>query len=181
PAMATIRPGILTPARADAGRRAEIIALPVNDVSSRMQWQSGEFTTDEGVHLDNAKVIVSVGTGVGGSENLARVQELCSVLDAHLGATRKVVDKGWLPRQLQIGLTGRSVAPQLYVALGVRGAFNHTVGIQRSGIIFAVNNDPNADIFKQCDYGIVGDWRAVTTTLLRVLREQKSPIANQKS
>lgn len=179
PVMATVRPGMLTPAQPDATRRAEIASLAVSDVSSRVQWQSGEISTDEGVHLDNAEIVIGVGMGVGGPENLALVQELCGVLDAHLGATRKVVDSGWLPRQLQIGLTGRSVAPHLYIALGVRGGFNHTVGIQRSGIILAINDTPDADIFKQCDYGIVGDWQEITTTLLRVLREQK--IRNQKS
>jgi electron transfer flavoprotein alpha subunit len=174
PVMATVRPGMLSRAQADSTRRAEIVAIPVPDTTTRVTRQSSETVTDEGVHLDDAEIVIGVGMGVGGPENLAVVQELCRALDAHIGATRRVVDSGWLPRQLQIGLTGRSIAPHLYIALGVRGAFNHTVGIQRAGIVVAVNTDPNADIFKQCDYGIVGDWQAIVTTMLSALREKKS-------
>ncbi len=167
PVMATVRPGMLEPAQPNAERRARGLDLPVKDVSSRVEFVSSERTTDEGVHLDDAEIIIGVGTGVGGAENLPQVQELCRALDAHIGATRKVVDQGWLPRQLQIGLTGRSIAPHLYIALGVRGAFNHTVGIQRAGTILAINNNPDADIFKQCDYGIVGDWREVVEEMVK--------------
>jgi len=95
------------------------------------------------------------------------------VLDAPVVATRRVVDAGWLPRQVQIGLTGRSIAPQLYVALGISGKFNHVVGIQRAGLILAVNNDPEADIFKQADYGIVGDWAQVVPALTRALEKAR--------
>jgi electron transfer flavoprotein alpha subunit len=172
PVMATVRPGMLTPAQADETRRAEIVAVPVTDTTTRVTLQKSETVTDESVHLDNAEIVIGIGMGVGGPENLAQVEELCRVLDAHIGATRKVVDSGWLPRQLQIGLTGRSIAPHLYIALGVRGAFNHTVGIQRAGLVCAVNNDPNAAIFKHCDYGIVGDWQAVVGEMLRAIGER---------
>lgn len=173
PAMATVRPGILEPSQSDPQRHAKVVTLSVQNVSSRVEFVSSERTTDEGVHLDDAEIIIGVGTGVGGAENLPKVEELCRALDGHIGATRKVVDMGWLPRQLQIGLTGRSIAPHLYVALGVRGAFNHTVGIQRSGIILAINNDPNADIFKQCDYGIVGDWQEIVNEMERQIAESR--------
>lgn len=167
PAMATVRPGMLEHAQADNTRTARVIELQVNVVSSRVEFVSSEKTTDEGVHLDDAEIIIGVGMGIGGAENLPKVEELCRALDAHLGATRRVVDSGWLPRQLQIGLTGRAISPHLYIALGVRGAFNHTVGIQRAGTILAINNNPDADIFKQCDYGIVGDWREVVEEMVR--------------
>ena len=167
PAMATVRPGMLERAQANPNRRAQRIELTVDDVSSRVDFVSRERVTDEGVHLDDAEIIIGVGMGIGGAENLPKVEELCRALDAHIGATRRVVDSGWLPRQLQIGLTGRSISPHLYIALGVRGAFNHTVGIQRAGTILAINNNPDADIFKQCDYGIVGDWREVVEEMVR--------------
>ncbi len=167
PAMATVRPGMLERAQTNPDRVAALIEIPVKDVSSRVQFVSSERVTDEGVHLDDAEIIIGVGMGIGGPENIPQVEELCRALDGHIGATRKVVDNGWLPRQLQIGLTGRSVSPHLYIALGVRGAFNHTVGIQRAGIILAINNNPDADIFRQCDYGIVGDWRAVVEEMVR--------------
>ncbi len=167
PAMATVRPGMLERAQANPNRRAQTIGLTVDDVSSRVDFVSRERVTDEGVHLDDAEIIIGVGMGIGGAENLPKVEELCRALDAHIGATRRVVDSGWLPRQLQIGLTGRSISPHLYIALGVRGAFNHTVGIQRAGTILAINNNPDADIFKQCDYGIVGDWREVVEEMVK--------------
>lgn len=170
PAMATVRPGILERAQPNPSRVASLIELAVNDVSSRVEFVSSEKTTDEGVHLDSAEIIIGVGMGIEGPENIPQVEELCRALDAHLGATRKVVDHGWLPRQLQIGLTGRSVSPHLYIALGVRGAFNHTVGIQRAGTILAINNNPDADIFKQCDYGIVGDWQEIVREMVRQVR-----------
>ena len=84
-----------------------------------------------------------------------------------------MVDAGWLPRQMQIGLTGRSIAPRLYVALGVSGKFNHTVGIQRAGLVLAINRDAKAEIFQQCDYGIVGDWAIVAPALAQAFREAR--------
>lgn len=174
PVMTTVRPGMLAPMQPNPNRLAHIVDLPVGQVQSRVRWVSGEKSTDEGMALDNAEIIIGVGMGIGGPENLPLVRELARALDAPLGATRRVVDAGWLPRQLQIGLTGRAVAPRLYLALGVRGAFNHSVGIQRSGIILAVNSNPDAEIFKQCDYGLVGDWREVTEAMLRVLRERRA-------
>jgi electron transfer flavoprotein alpha subunit len=109
--------------------------------------------------------------GIGRAENLLLVQKLASALRAAIGATRRVVDAGWLPRQTQIGLTGRSFAPKLYIAIGISGKSNHMVGIQRAGLILAINNDPQAEVFKQCDYGIVGDWAAITPILEKVLVE----------
>ncbi len=177
PVMATIRPGILEKAAPEPGRRTEVISLPVGDLRSHVQYVSSEVNTEEAVNMDDAEVIIGVGMGVGGSENLPLVHELADVLGARIGASRRVVDAGWLPRQVQLGLTGRSVSPPLYVALGIRGAFNHMVGIQRSGLILAVNNNPEAEIFKQCDYGLIGDWQDITAALIRALREKKQQLA----
>jgi electron transfer flavoprotein alpha subunit len=177
PAMATVRPGMLEKAASDPNRRAEVISLPVANLSSRVRLASTEVGGEEGVDLDDADVIVGVGTGIGGPEKLPLVRELANALNASIGATRRAVDAGWLPRQVQIGLTGRSISPALYVTLGVRGAFNHTVGIQRAGTILAININPDADIFKQCDYGLVGDWQEITRVMLRVLAEKKTQVA----
>ncbi len=173
PALATIRPGMLQKAASDPSRRAEVIRLPVENLTSRVQFVSSEVNAEEGVNLDDADVIIGVGMGIGGPENLPLVHDLASVLDASIGASRRVVDAGWLPRQVQIGLTGRSISPSLYIALGVRGAFNHTVGIQRAGTILAINSNPEADIFKQCDYGLVGDWQAIVGNMVNVLAQKK--------
>ena len=93
------------------------------------------------------------------------ISPLAELLGAQLGATRKVTDQGWAPRARQIGLTGRSIAPRLYVALGTSGKFNHMVGVRAAGTIVAVNSDPEAPIFPQCDIGLVGDWHDAVNAL----------------
>ncbi len=171
PVMATVRPGLLQAAEPDLSRRAQIVSIPVGEIASRTRLLGREVDTAVGVEMDNAQVIIGVGTGIGAPENLTTIRELSSLLQAPVGATRKVVDLGWLPRQVQIGLSGRSIAPKLYVAIGISGKFNHVVGIQRSGLILAIDQNPKAEIFKQADYGIVGDWALVVPALLTKLRE----------
>ncbi len=173
PVMATVRPGMLQQAVPEPGQQADLVRLSAADLKSRLRFAGGEANLEEGVALEEAEVLIGVGMGVGGPENMPMVHELAAVLDASLGATRRVVDAGWLPRQLQVGLTGRSVAPALYIALGIRGGFNHMVGIQRAGLILAINNNPNADIFKGCDYGLVGDWQEIAAALIPALKRAK--------
>ena len=170
PAMATLRPGMLRKAEPDFSRGAAIESLSIDSLGMpRVRVLSTETSTSAGVELDEAEVVVGVGMGISGPENLALVQELATALSAPVVASRRVVDAGWLPRQVQVGLTGRSIAPQLYVALGISGKFNHMVGVQRAGLILAINNNPNAAIFEQADYGIVGDWEQIVPVLARVL------------
>ncbi len=172
PALATVRPGMLLPAQRDASREPILIDLPVDHLPQpTARVVATDYAATIGVALDNAEVIVGVGMGVGGPENLPVVQELAAALNAPVGGTRKVVDAGWLPRQMQIGLTGRSVSPRLYVAVGISGKFNHVVGIQRAGLVLAINSNPDAEIFKQADFGIVGDWAQVVPALTRAVRE----------
>ncbi len=174
PAMATVRPGMLQNAEPDFARAPVIEMLPTDQLPApRTRVIGTEMIDRAGVALDSAQVIVGVGMGIGDAQNLLEGRDLAAVLDAPVVATRRVVDAGWLPRQVQIGLTGRSIAPQLYVALGISGKFNHVVGIQRAGLVFAVNNNPEADIFKQADYGIVGDWAQVVTALTRALEKAR--------
>ncbi len=173
PVMATIRPGLTEISAVEPGRKAEIVRLPVENLSSRLRLVGVEVKTEQAVNMDDVDVIIGVGMGVGGPENLPVVEELASTLNASIGATRRVVDAGWLPRQVQIGLSGRTVSPPLYLALGVRGAFNHMVGVQRSGVILAINNNPEADILHQCDFGLIGDWQDTARELIRVLKESK--------
>jgi electron transfer flavoprotein alpha subunit len=127
----------------------------------------------DALRLDNAEIVVSAGVGIGEQSNLPIISELAEALDAPVAATRKIVDLGWVPRQLQIGLTGRSISPKLYVAVGVRGAFNHMVGVSRAQTLVAINIDPNAPIFKNCDYGVVGDFADIVPLLTRRLHEIK--------
>ena len=119
--------------------------------------------------LARADVVIGVGAAVQPHE-YEELSPLAALLGAELAATRKVTDKGWAPRARQVGITGRSIAPRLYLAVGLSGKFNHMVGVRASGTIVAINDDPGALVFSQCDIGIVGDWHAVGPALVAALR-----------
>ena len=127
--------------------------------------QAGGDTVD----LTKAEIIVAVGRGVGGADKLPQIEALAAALRAEIGASRPVIDSGWLPRDRQIGSSGQTVAPKLYVALGISGAIQHLVGMKGSTCIVAVNKDAGAPIFKIASYGIVGDLHEVVPALLAAL------------
>lgn len=175
PYMATVRPGMLTPAAPDYGVTAPVLPIPT-DALGDARAQILRSVSDEsaaGAELDSADTIVGVGKGIGGPDNLPLVRELADALGAPLGATRDVTELGWLPRQYQIGLSGKSVAPNLYVAVALRGVFNHTVGIQKAGTIVAVNNSARSPIFQAADFGILGDYAEVLPELISALKAQR--------
>ncbi len=120
--------------------------------------------------LARAQVVLGVGTGVT-PEEYGSLSPLAAVLGAELAATRKVTDRGWAPRARQVGLTGRSIAPRLYVAVGLSGKFNHMVGVRAAGTILAVNADRAAPVFEHCDVGIIGDWHEAVPLLQEALRQ----------
>ena len=122
--------------------------------------------------LARAEAVIGVGAALR-PDDYEELSPLAALLGAELAATRKVTDKGWAPRARQVGITGRSIAPRLYVALGLSGKFNHMVGVRGAGTIVAVNNDPGALVFAQCDIGIVGDWHEVVPALAVALREEQ--------
>ena len=125
------------------------------------------------VDLTKADVIVAVGRGVGGPDKMGPVEELARVLGADIGASRPVIDNEWLPRDRQIGSSGQTVAPKLYLALGISGAIQHTVGMKGSAMVVAVNKDRNAPIFALADYGVVGDLHELVPALTAAIREAK--------
>jgi electron transfer flavoprotein alpha subunit len=125
------------------------------------------------VDLSKAEVIVAVGRGVGGADKMAPVEELARALGAELGASRPVIDNGWLPRDRQIGSSGQTVAPKLYIAAGISGAIQHLVGMKGSSVVVAINKDPGAPIFNVADYGIVGDLHEVVPALTAAVRAAK--------
>jgi electron transfer flavoprotein alpha subunit len=159
PALATIRPGMLSIPESESGRQAKTVPLAVRSIRPRTHFINENIVTEGGLELEQADIVVGVGTGIGGPQNVPVIEAFANRLGAHIAATRKLVDAGWLPPQYQVGLTGRSIAPRIYISLGVGGQFNHMVGIQRAGVIVAINNNPEAPIFKHSDYGIVADWR----------------------
>ena len=164
--MATVRAGVLS------------AATPVSDVErvrlvvkARGRVEILSTTRDDDIEeLANAQRVVCVGVGVKPDEYPA-LEPLLRLLDAQLAATRKVTDKAWLPRARQVGITGRSIAPQLYIGVGLSGKFNHSVGIRAAGTVLAVNNDPDALIFDHADIGIVADWHEVVPRLTDRLAE----------
>ncbi|MFY9553331.1 MAG: FAD-binding protein [Blastocatellia bacterium] len=175
PQIATVKPGMLRPAAPNESRIAEVIQLPltkIEDQRTRLVETRKEVPL-EVAELEEARRVVCVGTGIGGPENLKAMESLARALDAQIGATRRVVDQGWLPRHQQIGLTGKVVSPELYVGVGVRGALNHTIGIQQSATIVAINIDPNAEIFHTADLGVVGDWAEIVPAITARLEAVK--------
>ena len=125
------------------------------------------------VDLTKADVIVAVGRGVGGADKMGPLEELARTLGAEIGASRPVIDNGWLPRDRQIGSSGQTVAPKLYIAAGISGAIQHLVGMKGSSVVVAINKDPGAPIFTVADYGIVGDLHEVVPALTEAIRAAK--------
>jgi electron transfer flavoprotein alpha subunit len=176
PQMATVRPGMLDPVEPDWSVSPQIVPLAVpRDVEPRARLlQAVADPCLHAIDLQDAEVIVSVGMGVGGPENIPVVRELARVLDAPISSSLRVVSIGWLPYQLQIGLTGKAVAPRFYIAVGISGQANHLMGVKKAAHIIAINNNPEAPIFKACNFGIVGDWAQIVPALTRALEAAKA-------
>jgi electron transfer flavoprotein alpha subunit len=170
PEMATVRPGMLAAAAPDDARRAEVRRVAQAPAAERVRVLARRTDGKEAAELEEADVVVGFGKGIGGPEHLGAVHALAEALGAAICTTRDVTDAGWMPRQYQVGMTGRSIAPALYVAVAVRGAFEHTVGVRRAGLIVAINKSAKAPIFKSADYGLVGDWTELVPLLTERLR-----------
>lgn len=161
---------------ADGAERGEAPVQPLEvpgAVAADREILGYEQVGGDKVDLTKADVIVAVGRGVGGAEKMAVIEELAKVLKADIGASRPVIDNGWLPRDRQIGSSGQTVAPKLYIAAGISGAIQHLVGMKGSSVIVAINKDPGAPIFNVADYGIVGDLHEVLPALTEAIRAAK--------
>ena len=157
PAVVTVRPGAFPlPEGATQPKVEQVAADPSAEKLAFQRFEPSAAASGR-VPLAEARVIVSGGRGLRGPENWKMVEELAGVLGAALGASRAVTDAGWRPNEEQVGQTGKTVAPDLYIALGISGAIQHLAGMTSSKVIVAVNKDPDADIFKVADYGVVGD------------------------
>ncbi|HEV7734681.1 MAG TPA: FAD-binding protein [Candidatus Binatia bacterium] len=171
PEMATVRPGMLHPALPDASRRAELLMLDVPEVPVRVRVVDVQPIGGEAEDaFETATLVLGVGKGIGGPTALPAIRDLAGRLGAALAATREVTDAGWMPRQYQVGLTGRAIAPRLYVGLGVSGAMEHMVGLRRAGIIVAINKSPKSPVLKVADLGIVADLNDILPHLEMALR-----------
>jgi electron transfer flavoprotein alpha subunit len=173
PRIALFRSGSFDPS--ESGGSAEVedvdVALEQHSTTARMIDQAHEES--EGPSIEDADVIVAGGRGLGGPENFTLVEELAKALGGAVGATRAVVDAGWYPYSTQVGQTGKTVSPKLYIACGISGAIQHKVGMQSSGVIVAINKDPNAPIFEFSDLGVVGDVHEVVPKLTELVKQRK--------
>ncbi len=173
PVVATVKVRALDPAAKEEGRSGEEtmvdVALDASQLKTRLLERVQEEVT--GVKLDDAKIVVSGGRGLRGPEGFKVLEELAQVLKGAVGASRAATDAGWVPPSWQVGQTGKSVSPELYLAFGISGATQHVAGMSGAKHIVAVNTDPEAPIYKVAQLGVVADWKAVATKLIEQCRE----------
>jgi electron transfer flavoprotein alpha subunit len=173
PRLALFRPGSFDPTETGGTADLEDLQVSLEDFSTTARMVDQAHEESEGPSIEDAPVIVAGGRGLGGPENFALVEELAKALGGAVGATRAVVDAGWYPYAAQVGQTGKTVAPKLYIACGISGAIQHKVGMQSSGVIVAINKDPNAPIFEFADLGVVGDVHAIVPKLTELVKQRK--------
>jgi len=174
PRIALVRTGTFDPV--ESGGQAEIEQLEVRleDFSTRAKMIEQAHEESEGPSIEDAEVIVAGGRGLGGPENFGLVEELAKALGGAVASTRAVVDAGWYPYATQVGQTGKTVSPRLYIAVGISGAVQHKVGMQGSNMIVAINKDPNAPIFEYADLGVVGDLNEIVPKLTELVRQRRA-------
>jgi electron transfer flavoprotein alpha subunit len=173
PVFATFQSGAYRSEQAERGEGAPVESMAVEVGEVRMKPEAPFQEVKAAVDLSKAEVIVAIGRGIKGQEHIALAQQLADALGAELAASRPICDAGWLPIDRQIGSSGQTVAPKLYVALGISGAIQHLVGMKNAGTIVAVNKDPEAPIFDIADYGVVGDLFEVVPVLTEEIKKLK--------
>ncbi|MBV9578119.1 MAG: electron transfer flavoprotein subunit alpha/FixB family protein [Chloroflexi bacterium] len=175
PSVVTLRPRAFEAPATPTPKDAQVEAISPSNGSDAIEvLEEIREQASEGPSLKDAKVIISGGRGLGGPENWHYIDELAQVLGAAVGATRAVTDAGWVPPSLQVGLTGSTVAPDLYITVGISGAVQHIAGISGARNVVAINRDGDADIFKYARFGVVGDWKQIVPAFTQRLKELRS-------
>ena len=159
----------------DPTRQGEVVAVPVTLDASMARVTIVRQVRQEsaGVKLEEASIVVAGGRGLGGPEPFRELQELAGMLGAAMGASRAAVDAGWVPGNWQVGLTGKTITPDLYITVGISGASQHMAGCSGAKVIVAINKDAEANIFREARYGVVGDWQIVVPAFMEAIRESE--------
>jgi electron transfer flavoprotein alpha subunit len=173
PVFATFQSGAYRADQAERGGEASVESLQVEVGEVRMQPEEPFQEVKQAVDLTKADTIIAIGRGIKGQEHIALAQQLADLLGGEVAASRPICDAGWLPIDRQIGSSGQTVTPKLYIALGISGAIQHLVGMKNASTIVAVNKDPEAPIFDIADYGIVGDLFEVIPVLTEEIKKLK--------
>ena len=175
PQMATVRPGVMQKAEREEGRRARVLPFGVKFEKNDLYIEVLDVIKkmNESVDISQADILVSGGRGMGSKENFQMLYDLAEVLGGRVSASRAAVDAGWADKELQVGQTGKTVRPKLYIAVGISGAIQHIAGMEESDLIIAINRDETAPIFNIADYGVVGDLNKVVPMLTEKIRAMK--------
>jgi electron transfer flavoprotein alpha subunit len=173
PAIVLIRPKSFEASEVGGSAEIKELAASVGDASKRAHITERVVEASEKVKLEDARVVISGGRGMGGPDNFPLLEDLASALGGAVGASRAVVDAGWVPYSMQVGQTGKSVRPGVYIAVGISGAMQHTVGMKASKVIIAINKDAEAPIMKMADLGVVGDALKIVPALTAAVKAKK--------
>jgi len=173
PAIVLVRPKSFEASEAGGTAEVKDLAVAIGDGSKRAKIVERVAEASEKVKLEDAKVVISGGRGMGGPDNFPLLEALANALGGAVGASRAVVDAGWVPYSMQVGQTGKSVRPGVYIAVGISGAMQHTVGMKASKVIIAINKDAEAPIMKMADLGVVGDALKIVPALTAAVKAKK--------
>lgn len=173
PQIATLRAKAASPLAQDTARKGEIISIAAGIDPATMRAKVVQRIMEEvaGIKLEDAKVVVAGGRGIGSAEGFKQLGELAKILKGAVGASRPPCDNKWVPDSVQIGLTGKIITPELYFAIGLSGSSQHMAGCSGAKTIVAINKDPEANIFKEARFGVVGDWKKVLPVLTAKVKE----------